>query len=172
MSALTTNFTTVRHRESYATISPSRPELSQKGRVVLITGSSTGIGFAIARSFAQAHAAMVILTGRQESALNEAIMILSKEYPETSYVSRNLDVSQTEKVEDLWKQFDAEGIVVDVLVLNAAHLQPAGSMLDIGYKAVSAGFALNVVANAALIDLFYHQKKRDLKTKLVCNYFQ
>lgn len=46
-------FTKTIHKTTYPTIDPARPELSQAGRTVVITGGSAGIGFAIAQGFAQ-----------------------------------------------------------------------------------------------------------------------
>lgn len=37
-------FTGSVYRGVYAAIEPTRPELSQKGRVILVTGASRGIG--------------------------------------------------------------------------------------------------------------------------------
>lgn len=37
-------FTSFVYRDVYAAIDPSRPELSQKGKVVMVTGASRGIG--------------------------------------------------------------------------------------------------------------------------------
>ncbi|KAG7410597.1 hypothetical protein Forpe1208_v010670 [Fusarium oxysporum f. sp. rapae] len=39
------------HKKPYHAIYPTRPELSQEGRTILITGGNSGIGFPIARSF-------------------------------------------------------------------------------------------------------------------------
>jgi NAD(P)-dependent dehydrogenase (short-subunit alcohol dehydrogenase family) len=168
MPTVADNFTTVTHREPYAAISPSRPELSQKGKVVLVTGGSAGIGFAIARAFGKASAAKVILTGRRQGALGKAIAILGKESPQTTFMARLNDASDPASVEDLWKQFDADGLVVDVLVLNVARMQPIGSILEIGYKEVLADLATNVNSVAAFVHLFYHQSKRHATKKLVC----
>jgi NAD(P)-dependent dehydrogenase (short-subunit alcohol dehydrogenase family) len=162
------NFTTIIHREPYAAISPSRAQLSQKGKVVLVTGSSSGIGFAIARAFGKASAAKVILTGRHRGPLDTAVATLSKESPQTTFIAYLNDASDTTSVEDLWKQFDAEGLVVDILVLNVARVQPAGSILEIGYKEVAADLATNANSIAAFTHLFYHQSKRDTSKKLVC----
>ncbi|KAJ5433437.1 uncharacterized protein N7458_012593 [Penicillium daleae] len=73
MSTVADNFTTVVHHKPYATILPSRAQLSQKGKVVLVTGSSGGIGFAIARAFSKASTAKVILTGRHQGPLDTTI---------------------------------------------------------------------------------------------------
>jgi NAD(P)-dependent dehydrogenase (short-subunit alcohol dehydrogenase family) len=169
MPTVANNFTTVTHREPYTAISPSRPELSQKGKVVLVTGSSGGIGFAIARAFGKASAAKVILTGRRQGPLDKAVATLSKESPQTTFIARLNDASDTASVEDLWKQFDAEGLVIDVLVLNVARMQPAGSILEIGYKEVVADLATNANSIAVFVHLFYHQNKRDASKKLVCS---
>ncbi|OBT43148.1 hypothetical protein VE00_07668 [Pseudogymnoascus sp. WSF 3629] len=166
MPSVADKFTTVTHRETYAAISPSRPELSEKGKVVLVTGSSGGIGFAIARAFGKASAAKVILTGRRQGPLDKAIAALSKESPQTTFIARLNDASNTASVENLWTQFDAEGLVVDVLVLNVARMQHAGSILEIGYKEVVADLATNANSIAAFAHLFYHQNKRDASKKL------
>ncbi|GLI71982.1 hypothetical protein PoHVEF18_000149 [Penicillium ochrochloron] len=167
MPTVANNFTTVVHREPYAAISPSRAQLSQKGKVVLVTGSSGGIGFAIARAFGKASAAKVILTGRHQGPLDTAVATLSKESPQTTFIARLNDASDIASVEELWKQFDAEGLVVDVLVLNVARVQPThGSILEIGYKEVVADLATNANSIAAFVDFFYHQSKRDTSKKL------
>ncbi|KFZ16144.1 hypothetical protein V501_02377 [Pseudogymnoascus sp. VKM F-4519 (FW-2642)] len=166
MSADSSNFTTTTHRAPYAGISPSRPELSQRGKVVLITGSSGGIGFAIARSFAKAGAAKVIMTGRRQGLLDEAVTTLSVQFPKTSFVAHQIDIAKTADVENIWNQFDVEGLVVDVLVLNAARIQHVGSLVDIGYREVWADFTTNVGSHMVFTDLFYHQKKRHSSKRL------
>lgn len=160
------------HKTPYAAISPSRPELSQKGRVVYVTGGAAGIGLAICHAFALAEAATVILTGRREGPLNEAVKALSKEHPNTRFVGQALDASDRSATEKAWAQLESDGIVVDVLVLNAAHIpdRPA-SVLELGYEELWPSFVTNVGANLDLIDRFYHQKKRVVGQKLVsCHY--
>lgn len=170
MATSANNFTKVIHREPYAAISPSRPELSQKDKVVLVTGSSGGIGLAIARAFGKASVANIILTGRRQGPLDKAVSTLSKEFPLTIFTARLNDVSDTSSVENLWKSFDAEGLIVDVLILNVARVQTAGSILEIGYQEVMADLATNASSLAVFTHYFYHQKKRDVSQKLVRNY--
>jgi hypothetical protein len=70
-------------------------------------------------------------------------------------------------VEKMWNQFDVESLVVDVLVLCAARIQPPGSMMEIRYKEVWADFTANVGSHMLFTDLFYHQKKRTSNKRLV-----
>ncbi|KAI0437514.1 NAD(P)-binding protein [Xylaria telfairii] len=157
-----------RHHEPYPTIDPSRPEFSQHGRAVLVTGSSSGIGLYIARAFAKAKAATVIMTGRQEASLTTAVESLASQYPETRFVGRVFDIADSQEVERMWKDFDDQGLVVDVLVLNAARIQfEKESLLDRGHAKIFADYATNVGANLQLVDRFYHQKKRNPAKKLV-----
>src|ERR1700733_6695160 len=74
-------FTPTYHHHSYPAIDPSRPELSAKGKVVLITGGGQGIGKATARAFAQANAYAVIITGRTQKTLLQTKSELEKINP-------------------------------------------------------------------------------------------
>jgi NADPH:quinone reductase-like Zn-dependent oxidoreductase len=60
-SLLHTEVTKTVHRDVYPAISPSRPELNQAGRVVLVTGGGTGVGHSVARAFVRAAADTVII---------------------------------------------------------------------------------------------------------------
>jgi NAD(P)-dependent dehydrogenase (short-subunit alcohol dehydrogenase family) len=156
------------HNEPYPAIDPTRLKLSQHGRAVLVTGSSSGIGFFIARAFAKANAATVILTGRQETSLTKAVQTLTSQYPDTTFVGYRLDIADSVAVEKMWNQFDSDGVVIHVLVLNAARIQfEKASLLDRGYNEVVADYATNVGANLQCVQHFYHQKKRDPSKKLV-----
>src|SRR6201996_5652360 len=64
-----TSFTKTYHSEPYASISPSRPELSAAGKNIIITGGGTGIGKSIATSFARAGASTIAILGRREDRL-------------------------------------------------------------------------------------------------------
>lgn len=167
MSAADSNFTTITHGSPYAAISPSRDELSQKGNTVLITGSSSGIGFAIASSFAQANATKVILTGRRQEALDEAIQKLSHGHPQTRFVSYPVDICDTASVEELWSQLEEEKEIIHVLVLNACKLQKAGDIMSLGYQEMWSSLVGNVGSHMLFAERFYNQKVRQEKQKLV-----
>ncbi|CAM1511303.1 Fc.00g088160.m01.CDS01 [Cosmosporella sp. VM-42] len=162
-----TQITKVLHRASYASIDPSRPELSQRGRTVLVTGSSSGIGLAIARAFAKAGAETVILTGRRHGVLTEATNKLREQLPKTKFIGRPADIADPADGKGLWDQLATDGILVDVLVLNAARLQSKqASIIELGQEEVWADYTANVGSHLAFADYFYHQKSRDTTKKL------
>lgn len=156
------------HRAPYSAISPDRPELSQKGRTILVTGSSEGIGLAIARNFARSGAKTVILTGRRESVLNNAARELEAQFPDTVFVKLQVDAADSSGVKALWDGLDAQELVVDVLVLNVARVQPhTGAIIELEPQEVMADFKTNVGALHEFAYYFYHQPKRSKDNKLV-----
>lgn len=118
------------HKASYATLSPQRPELSQAGRTVLVTGGSAGIGFAIARAYGEASASRVILTGRRSDVLRKAASQLSESYGRTEYTPLVCDVGNATDSAALWSKLRDEGIFVDVLVLSAAKFHDQRRLLE------------------------------------------
>lgn len=86
------------------------------GRLALITGSSAGIGLALARGLAQAGAA-VVLNGRDAGKLQAAASALVAEGLEVH--ARAFDVCDAEAVEAAVAQIEADIGPLEVLVNNA-----------------------------------------------------
>ena len=86
------------------------------GKVALITGSSQGIGFALAEGLAEA-GAKIILNGRDEKKLIEAKEKLQKKYEFISYLS--FDVTNYSSVERQLKSYYDQNSEIDILVNNA-----------------------------------------------------
>ncbi|KAL3444391.1 hypothetical protein BJX65DRAFT_319996 [Aspergillus insuetus] len=147
-------------RFPYEAISPHRPQLSQKGRTVIVTGGSSGIGYAISRAFAQASADRVIIVGRRPAAVTEAAASLSAELPsyQGKVDGRVCDISSLDSIEQLWKTLQEEGITVDVVVLNAASFSVERPVLEIGVQTLPEDYTVNVLASYRFAQLLAKQK--------------
>ncbi|ROT42982.1 NAD(P)-binding protein [Sodiomyces alkalinus F11] len=154
------------HRESYPGISPTRPEVSQAGRTVLIGGGSMGIGFSAAQSFAAAGAARVIIVARRKDRVDAAVARLKSEYPDAEVLGRPSDMTDSAQVASLWDGFAADGVVVDVLLLSTAVQSLPHTILGKGTEEVWNHFNINVKAGLAFTERFYKQPGRDASKKL------
>ena len=160
-SVTSSNFTKIYHTAPYPTISPTRPELSQAGRTVLVTGASMGIGRAIARNFALAHAETVVLVARNLDTLKATLAELQQAAiaanSPTKYLAHQADISDPTAVASLFTWLATSGIAVDVLINNAAVLSEMRSILDQGAEKIWSQFEGNVHGPLLLIDAFYKQ---------------
>jgi gluconate 5-dehydrogenase len=86
------------------------------GHTALITGSVRGIGLSFARGLAEC-GARVILNGRNETALNEAVGKLSAQG--LAVQGSAFDVADEDAIVAAFKQFDDQGVAVDILINNA-----------------------------------------------------
>ncbi|GAB1320961.1 Short-chain dehydrogenase [Madurella fahalii] len=147
------------HKKPYPAISPLRPELSQTGKTVLIVGGSSGIGFAIAKAFAQASASHVILTGRREAVLSDSVARLQAETRSsgTKISGFVCDLTDPQASENLWKGFRDAAIVVDVLVLNAMSSGEAKPILQARLDSTWKVFETNVRGLLHYAQCFYEQ---------------
>ena len=97
------------------------------GRMALITGSTRGIGFALAQGLAEAGAA-VIINSRQQDAVTQAVSKLQA----LGLNARGavFDVADPAGVDAAFEGFDRDGLAIDILINNAGiqHRQP---MLDL-----------------------------------------
>lgn len=94
----------------------STPHFRLDGRLALITGSSGGIGFALARGLGEAGAALV-LNGRNSARLEQAAGILRGEGFQVH--TRDFDVTQAGAVRAAIEDIEAGIGAIDILVNNA-----------------------------------------------------
>ena len=88
------------------------------GKTALVTGSSGGLGLAMARGLAEAGAA-VVLNGRDERKLAAAVKSLETAGHRIS--ARAFDVADEAAVRRAFGRFDAEDAAIDILVNNAGN---------------------------------------------------
>ncbi len=171
MSSLRVNPSALAHKDTYPAISPSRPELSQAGKTVLVTGGGSGVGYAIASGFARAGASAIILTGRREHVLKSAAEQLKADWaavnPGLAVHTHPVDVTSSESIAALWSWLVETKTVIDVLVLNAGLQSPMKSMLQLGLGGVWEAFKANVQGHMDFAERFHNQERPDASSPAV-----
>ena len=131
------------HDNTYESISPSRPELSAKGKMVLITGAGTGIGAETARSFAEAGASRIGLLGRREQPLLDTKASITSKYPGFDVYTFSADVTKKSEVDAAFKNFVGDG-KLDVVVSNAAVIGPQDPVQNVDGEKFTEAIEINI----------------------------
>jgi len=107
------------------------------GKVAVVTGGSTGIGFATAQRFA-AEGAHVFITGRRASELDEAVRLIGK-----NVTGVQGDTSSLTDLDRLYAAIKKENGHIDILFANAGifELSPLGAITEQHYDRM---FDINV----------------------------
>jgi NAD(P)-dependent dehydrogenase (short-subunit alcohol dehydrogenase family) len=131
------------HSEKYDSISPTRPELSAKGKIVMVTGGGTGIGAETALYFAQAGASRIALLGRREQPLLDTKATIEQKYPSVDIFIASTDVTKKSEVDAAFAQFlgDAK---LNVLISNAALVGPLDGVRDVDAEEFMNGIQVNI----------------------------
>jgi len=100
-----------------------------ENKVVLVTGGSSGLGFAIAEAFASQGAKLVI-TGRRQPQLDEAVKSLGEN---ASAVCA--DISSLGDLTELFSHISGVHGRIDVLIANAGtgEIEPLGAITEAGF---------------------------------------
>lgn len=132
--------------------------------MVLVTGSSEGIGYNIANAFAEAHAATVILISRSQEKLSKAVAQLTERHHDTKIIARTCDMSSSTDVQSLLPSLAKEGICPDTLILNAgATEQPKAS------EELLSNLQFAIGANIILCEAFQTQASPSGRPKCLVN---
>ena len=117
--------------------------LSLEGKVAVVTGSTQGLGEAIATLFAERGVAGLVITGRNEANGARVKAALEAKGVKTLFVEA--DLAKIEPAEKIIVATDKAFGRVDVLV-NAAGITDRGSIWDTQPELFDAMFAVNVRA--------------------------
>lgn len=138
------SLTKIWHSESHPAIDPSRPELSQKGKVVVITGAGGSIGRATAVSFAKAGASKIAIIGRTDKPLQETKAEVEKLAPGTNVLVLHGDISDADSVRGAFGNVKQTLGNIDVLVCNAGYLSRFEALGEAEPEEWWKGFEINV----------------------------
>lgn len=122
------------------------------GKVAVITGSSRGIGRAIAEGLA-AQGARVVISSRKQDACEEVAAAINAEHGQGSAVAIAASISEKAQLENLFAQTRERLGPVDILVCNAASNPHYGSMDGISDEQFRKVLDNNIMSNHWLIQL-------------------
>jgi len=119
------------HRSTYPAIDPTRPELSLKGKTIIITGGGTGIGAETALYFAKAGASKIVILGRREQPLLDTKASIQKAIPGVEIITASVDVTNKSQVDATFSKIFGSSGKIDVLVSNAGFVGPVKTIKDV-----------------------------------------
>jgi NAD(P)-dependent dehydrogenase (short-subunit alcohol dehydrogenase family) len=139
-------------------MSPNDTRLS--GRTALVTGSTTGLGAAIARTLA-ASGAFVLVSGRNKSRGDAVVADIRARGGEAAFVGADLGAGGEEIRRLAQAATDTAGGRLDILVNNAATLLMPTPTADISERGLRDAFAVNVFAPFLLTGVIAPRMARD-----------
>jgi NAD(P)-dependent dehydrogenase (short-subunit alcohol dehydrogenase family) len=107
--------------------------LSQKGRVAIVTGSSSGIGYETARVLANKQAS-VILAVRNLDKGNKALAKIRQQNPDTDVKVMELDLANLASIKTFSENFKQTYSHLDLLVNNAGVMIPPYTKTTDGFE--------------------------------------
>lgn len=122
------------------------------GKVAVVTGSSRGIGKAIAQQMA-AHGAKVVISSRKQSACDEVAAELNAKHGAGTAIACAASISSKEELQRLVNEAVAAFGKIDILVCNAATNPHFGPMSTVTDEQFQKTLMNNIVSNHWLINM-------------------
>jgi len=122
------------------------------GKVAIVTGSSRGIGQAIAERLAQ-RGAKVVISSRNQDACQAVADSINTAYGEGSAVAIAASISSKEALQNLVEKTHEAFGPIDILVCNAASNPHYGSLDTIEDGVFQKTLSNNIISNHWLIQL-------------------
>lgn len=131
------------HSQAYPAIDPTRPELSAKGKVIVITGGGGSIGGATALAFAKAGAERIAIIGRRDGPLQKTKTEVESAVHGAKVMVVNGDLADAQSVKTALQSVTKAFGEVDVLVANAGYLSHFESVSQADPEEWWRGFEIN-----------------------------
>ena len=138
----------------------SSEDTRPSGRTALVTGSTGGLGVAIAKAFA-AQGYFVIVSGRDKTRGDTVVADIRQSGGRAAFVAVDLGAGEQEIRRFAAAATEAAGGHLDVLVNNAATLLMPTPTVDITERELRDTFAVNVFAPILLTGIIATQMARD-----------
>lgn len=134
------------------------------GKTALVTGSSKGIGAAVAEALAAA-GAHVVITGRDVKSLEKVEDAIHAAGGNATIAP--VDLTETDAVPRLAAAIAGRWDTLDILVISAAYMPPLGPVVHIDGKQFNQALTVNLLATQALLASFDPLLKRAEAARIV-----
>ncbi|OAB26091.1 3-oxoacyl-ACP reductase [Paenibacillus macquariensis subsp. defensor] len=136
-------------------------ELHLKGKTALVTGSTAGIGKAIAISLV-AEGATVLINGRNEQRVSQTIHEIQGQYPEAILQPAVADLGTKQGCQEIIKKYPE----VDILINNLGIFEPA-EYFDIPDEEWFKFFEVNIMSGVRLTRHYLKQMIHNQEGRIV-----
>jgi NAD(P)-dependent dehydrogenase (short-subunit alcohol dehydrogenase family) len=127
------------------------------GKVAVVTGSSRGIGKAIAERLAQ-HGAKVAISSRKAEACDAVAAAINAKHPGAA-IAVPANISSKAELQNLIETTRTAFGPIDILVCNAASNPYYGPMLEVGDDAFRKTLENNIISNHWLVQMVAPEMK-------------
>jgi NAD(P)-dependent dehydrogenase (short-subunit alcohol dehydrogenase family) len=122
------------------------------GKIAIVTGSSRGIGRAIAEQLAS-HGAKVVISSRKQPACEEVAAAINEEFGAGTAIAIAASISSKEDLQRLVSETTTHFGKIDILVCNAATNPHFGPMSTVTDEQFQKTLMNNIVSNHWLINM-------------------
>ncbi len=129
------------------------------GKHAIVTGGGTGIGFGIARRFLEEDAASVLIVGRREEVLEDAVARLQELVPDAPVKHMTCDITNEEQVRAAVEAACDANAELDAMVCNAGTGFPS-PILEANLDGWRSMCELNILGTLACIKHAAQKMKR------------
>ena len=133
------------------------------GKVAIITGANSGIGFETTRALAHKDAT-VILGCRDKDKGNAAVREIAQAYPDAKAEMMHLDLSDLASIHHFTEEFSNHYDRLDMLINNAGIMRPPFGKTADGFE---LQFGVNHLGHFALTGLLLRVITRTIKARVV-----
>lgn len=135
----------------------------QSGKLFVITGANTGLGYEMALELAK-KSTYIVMTGRNESKLQNAKAEILKRVPGATLEIGLTDLSDISSIKNFAKAFKSKHEKLDVLINNAGIMFPPPGKTKDGFE---LEFGVNYIGHYVLTALLFPLLKRTAKSRIV-----
>ncbi|MCJ1295750.1 hypothetical protein MMC34_007314 [Xylographa carneopallida] len=146
--------TKIYHTTTYCAISPSRPELSLSGKVILVTGAGSAIRPYLTSAFAVAGSRKLAFVGRTLSTLESTEASLEAEFPNIDVIAFVAEITDAAAVNKALAETKKKLGRIDILISNAGDFPTVAPLAIADTTEWARGYEVNVLGNLNLIKAF------------------
>ncbi|KAL7622415.1 hypothetical protein AAE478_007920 [Parahypoxylon ruwenzoriense] len=117
-------------RDVYPAVDPSRADLSQAGKVTIVTGAGKGIGVGIAEAHAKSGVKGLVLVARSLKNINEVKEAIVARHPSVKVLGVAADISDEKAVDQLFAAVKEQFGTADTLINNAGVVSTPFDTVD------------------------------------------